>query len=320
MTVGPCYDETITTNSCSFLLSRSNNKAANLNKGLFDKSKEKEEENENDLQQLLLKGSGFGGRGGGPARYNTNGILLGFPLASSMMTMIPHSANKGQTVTPPLVPSPSPPDPPSTSTVAAPKAANSDLSSLLSNVPFPLRLHAMLDDAYHMGFQYIVSWMADGHAFKVHQPDAFVSQVLSTYFNNQTRYKSFQRQLNIYGFHRVSKGFEKGLCFHPLFRRGQPDLCAAMQRIKIKDPSNEDDTHLVMASTSSSSSDPLQPILSSKETILTHPVSASSSSASSASSDTLSSSDGSNNSRDQEEDEMDEERTFDIAFFEGKSF
>jgi hypothetical protein len=105
-----------------------------------------------------------------------------------------------------------------------------------SNIPFPLKLHAMLDDAEPNGFEHIVCWEQDGKAFKVHDPGKFVDAVLSRYLN-QSRYKSFQRQLNIYGFSRVARGRDKGLCHHKLLVRGQPSLCAGMQRIKIKESS-----------------------------------------------------------------------------------
>jgi hypothetical protein len=57
------------------------------------------------------------------------------------------------------------------------------------------------------------------------------------YFKH-TSYKSFQRQLNLWGFSKpkgLGKGtITKGTIFHPLFIRGQPALCNQMERIKIK--------------------------------------------------------------------------------------
>jgi hypothetical protein len=105
-----------------------------------------------------------------------------------------------------------------------------------SNIPFPFKLHAMLDDAESNRFEHIVCWEQAGKAFKVHDSEKFVDAVLPHYFN-QSRYKSFQRQLNIYGFSRVARGRDRGLCHHKLLVRGQPSLCAGMQRIKIKESS-----------------------------------------------------------------------------------
>jgi hypothetical protein len=52
------------------------------------------------------------------------------------------------------------------------------------------------------------------------------------YFN-QTRYKSFQRQLNSYRFRRFVAGKNKGTCFHELFMRDKPDLCRHIDRVKV---------------------------------------------------------------------------------------
>ena len=102
-----------------------------------------------------------------------------------------------------------------------------------SNIPFPWKLHAMLDAATDDEFEDIVSWERGGKAFKVHDSKRFVVFVLPRFFN-QTRYKSFQRQLNIYGFTRVAAGKEKGLLSHKCFVRGNKALCVGMQRTKIK--------------------------------------------------------------------------------------
>jgi hypothetical protein len=53
------------------------------------------------------------------------------------------------------------------------------------------------------------------------------------YFKH-TRYKSFQRQLNLWGFKRVTSGHEKNAVHHEHFRRGSPELCNHMIRVKIK--------------------------------------------------------------------------------------
>jgi hypothetical protein len=54
----------------------------------------------------------------------------------------------------------------------------------------------MLNDSHEAGAETIVSWLSHGRGFKVHESEAFVKQVMARYFK-QTKYKSFQRQVNI---------------------------------------------------------------------------------------------------------------------------
>jgi hypothetical protein len=104
-----------------------------------------------------------------------------------------------------------------------------------SSIPFPWKLHEMLDDAEKgEGFQSIISWLPDHkNGFRVHNSAAFVDLVMPKYFK-QTQYKSFQRQLNIWGFCRIPSGRDKGGYVHPCFVRGKPSLCRQMVRRKIK--------------------------------------------------------------------------------------
>ena len=91
----------------------------------------------------------------------------------------------------------------------------------------------MLSDAIQEENDAIVSWAAQGRAFRVHQPDKFAETILPRYFN-QTKFKSFQRQLHIYGFKRIRHGVNKGAYYHALFVRDQKLLCLRMTRQKIK--------------------------------------------------------------------------------------
>jgi len=102
-----------------------------------------------------------------------------------------------------------------------------------SSIPFPWKLHRILDDAHKEGFNDIISWVPSNNGFKVHNAKVFDEYVMPKYFD-KTKYKSFQRQLNMWGFDRVGNGTFKGAYLHQFFIRGKPELCDSMQRTKIK--------------------------------------------------------------------------------------
>jgi len=106
---------------------------------------------------------------------------------------------------------------------------STDEEELESEHSFPFKLHLMLEHAKKENFQHIVSWMKDGSAFKVHSSRAFVEKVMPNYFD-QTKYESFRRQLNLYGFSRVNRGADRGLVTHPYFIEGARWLCGNVIR------------------------------------------------------------------------------------------
>jgi hypothetical protein len=107
------------------------------------------------------------------------------------------------------------------------------LPGVNASIPFPWKLHEMLAAADMEASATIVSWLPDESSFKVHNPEAFVKDIMPRYFN-QTKYKSFQRQLNMWGFERILGGPAKGGYSHSSLVRGQPMLCRNMKRMKIK--------------------------------------------------------------------------------------
>ena len=96
--------------------------------------------------------------------------------------------------------------------------------------PFPEKLFRMLSDTHEQGWTDIVSFLPHGRSFAVHDPDRFVQQVMPRYFQ-QTKWSSFTRQLNLWGFLRVSTGRDVGCFYHELFLKGYPGLCLHMRRV-----------------------------------------------------------------------------------------
>lgn len=95
---------------------------------------------------------------------------------------------------------------------------------------FPKRLYDMLENAERDGYSHIISWMPDGKSFKIHadgsqdeEDEKAIVEILKRTFN-QTRFKSFLRQLQLYGFERTYKGPRRGECKHEMFVRGRRDL------------------------------------------------------------------------------------------------
>jgi len=101
------------------------------------------------------------------------------------------------------------------------------------SVAFPMKLHAVLDQVEADGLAHVISWQHHGRCFIVHKPKEFVDHVMPKYFR-QTKLTSFQRQLNLYGFSRLTRGNDAGGYYHELFLRSKIHLCKRMQRVKVK--------------------------------------------------------------------------------------
>lgn len=99
---------------------------------------------------------------------------------------------------------------------------------------FPDTLQLLLEQSHERGYEHIVSWQSHGRAFRVNDKAQFLALVMPRYFQ-QTRFTSFQRQLALYGFRRLTKkGNDFGAYYHEFFLRGSPELCSRIERIPIK--------------------------------------------------------------------------------------
>jgi hypothetical protein len=104
-------------------------------------------------------------------------------------------------------------------------------------LPFPIKLHDLLEDTANNGSQNVVSWQPHGKAFRVHQPEVFARAIMPRYFK-QTKYKSFLRQLHVYGFRRIKEGVDEGAYFHGLFIENKKSMSLRMVCEKIKGTSS----------------------------------------------------------------------------------
>lgn len=101
------------------------------------------------------------------------------------------------------------------------------------SVAFPVKLHEVLEQVEADGFAHIISWQIHGRAFMIHNAKEFVDYIMPRYFR-QTKLTSFQRQLNLYGFNRITRGQDSGAYYSEYFLRWRVFLCKHMIRTKVK--------------------------------------------------------------------------------------
>lgn len=189
--------------------------------------------------------------------HNTNRTVVPFLLAPVGQSSVGENAKISESstdskplVTPPIAPNPSPPSPEGDSGHSEKMSKKRGIPHVYHDFsavpdalgyvrkktggvtqPFPEKLHEMLTKETNVPD--IVAWLPHGRAFIVRNPKLFTSQVMNKYFR-QTKLTSFQRQLNLYGFRRITQGADAGAYYHELFLRGRPQLCMRMVRQKVK--------------------------------------------------------------------------------------
>ena len=99
---------------------------------------------------------------------------------------------------------------------------------------FPIILHRILSDPR---FGDIITWAPHGCAWKILNKDHFLHEVVPKFFHLKL-FKSFIRQVNIWGFIRITKGDDKGSYYHEVSTVKKSNL------IKI----NYSKMHLVISS------------------------------------------------------------------------
>lgn len=96
----------------------------------------------------------------------------------------------------------------------------------LSQLNFPRKLHRILSTQQ---FNDIICWLPHGRSWRVQQQQRFEKEVLPIFFRHG-RYASFARQINGWGFRRMSSGPDFNSYYHEYFLRDAPDLCLRMRR------------------------------------------------------------------------------------------
>lgn len=74
----------------------------------------------------------------------------------------------------------------------------------------------------------IISWLPHGRGFVIFRKKAFEQKILPKYFHKTSKYSSFTRKLNRWGFVRVTRGPEIGAYYHRNFQRGGHRLVQQM--------------------------------------------------------------------------------------------
>jgi len=113
-----------------------------------------------------------------------------------------------------------------------------DISAL--NAPFPIKLYVMMHST--MLDTNAITWINDGKAFKIIDPELFASKVVPRYFKH-AKLTSFQRQLNLYGFRRITKGEDQGAYCHTKFVQNRHDLLDGIRRVATKSALSANNNH-----------------------------------------------------------------------------
>lgn len=109
---------------------------------------------------------------------------------------------------------------------------------------FPARLHDLLtmatteedqQDPEVLGgddgsiISSVISWLPHGRSWIIHDKATFTKTVSKSHFHF-SKYESFIRQVNAWGFKRVTRGRDVNSYYHELFLRGMPHLVQFMKR------------------------------------------------------------------------------------------
>lgn len=107
-------------------------------------------------------------------------------------------------------------------------------------------MHAILSQPDLSG---IVTWQPNGRSWRVLKPREFEIKILPRFFEH-SKFSSFVRQANGWGFRRITQGPDRNSYYHEKFLRGLPHLAKDMKRPgvaekKTADPEHEPDLYKI---------------------------------------------------------------------------
>mmetsp|Transcript_15118 Transcript_15118/g.17609 ORF Transcript_15118/g.17609 Transcript_15118/m.17609 type:complete len:296 (-) Transcript_15118:265-1152(-) len=99
---------------------------------------------------------------------------------------------------------------------------------------FPRRLYTMLESEsknQECCNEMLIQWSDSGQAFRIVDIEFFSTLILPKYFRT-SKFSSFQRNLNLYGFSKVRRGPDSDMYAHPSFLKGRPDLLSQLKKCR----------------------------------------------------------------------------------------
>ena len=95
---------------------------------------------------------------------------------------------------------------------------------------FPAKLYDLVDGHSQVPEdEAIVTWCENGLAFILRDLNRFCEEVQPAHFCHN-KWASFIRQLNLYGFRRITQGQSSGAYWHKFFQKGEPHLLRGIKR------------------------------------------------------------------------------------------
>ncbi len=93
---------------------------------------------------------------------------------------------------------------------SVPAELNHEEPTEITSMSFSQKVHHILSQDENAKW---ISWMPHGRAFRIHIPKLFEQKVSPKYFGH-SRYSSFLRQLNNYGFKHITHGKDRNSYYH----------------------------------------------------------------------------------------------------------